>query len=167
MLIYVVTFIIPVHAIGSQCYENIITINVFCLCSLALFSKDFYTRCKWSETSIKITVKLRQCRAFSMIFWGIGGWENTWKIPQKYRLNSVSKTFRIAFLTEIHQNTSKTRSKYHPVLKNIAKIISTYQKNSTKIPVFFSKKWMVFHWNNSGKHAVVLDKIGGSIQSVF
>ena len=54
-----------------------------------------------SEISIKIPVKFRQCRVFSMFFWVIARWENTWKIPQKYRLNSASKTFRIAFLTEI------------------------------------------------------------------
>ena len=60
-------------------------------------------------------------------------------------MNSASKTFRIVFLTRIP-------SKYH--------------KNSIRIPVLFAKKWVVFHWNNSEKHVVNLDKIGGSTNGI-
>ena len=71
------------------------------------------------------------------------------------------------FWLEFHQNTTKIPSKYHPNSRK-------YHKNSIKIPLKFHKnsgsfrqKWVVFHRNNSGKHAVNLDKIGGSIPMVF
>ena len=38
-----------------------------------------------------------------------------------------------------------------------------FHKNSGS----FRQKRVVFYWNNSGKHAVNLDKIGGSIPMVF
>ena len=101
------------------------------------------------EISIKLSIKFRQCRAFSMLFWSITGWENTWKILQKYGLNSASKTFPIAFLTVIP-------SKYHPNSRK-------YYKNSIRVSVLSAKKWVVFHRNNSGKHAVNLDKIGAAV----
>ena len=61
---------------------------------------------------------------------------------------------------KFHQNTSQ-------ILENTTKFPSKYLKNSTRIPVFSTKKWVVFHQNNSGKHAVNLDKIGESIPMVF
>ena len=71
------------------------------------------------------------------------------------------------FWLEFHQNTTKIPSKYHPNSRK-------YHKNSIKIPLKFHKnsgsfrqKWVVFHRNNSGKHAVNLDKIGGSIPMLF
>ena len=64
------------------------------------------------------------------------------------------------FWLKFHQNTTKILSKYHP---NSIK----YHKNCIKIPVLSTKKWVVFHRNNSGKHAVYLEKIGGSIPMVF
>ena len=64
------------------------------------------------------------------------------------------------FWLEFHQNTIKIPSKYH---SNSRK----YHKNSIRIPVLSAKKWLVFHQNNSGKHAVNLDKIDGSIPMVF
>ena len=61
---------------------------------------------------------------------------------------------------KFHQNTTQ-------ILENTTKIPSKYHKNSIRIPVLSTKKWVVFHWNNSGKHAVNLDKIDGSIPMVF
>ena len=61
---------------------------------------------------------------------------------------------------KFHQNTTQ-------ILENTTKIPSKYHKNSIRIPVLSAKKWVVFHRNNSGKHAVNLDKIGSSIPSVF
>ena len=91
---------------------------------------------------------------------GYSKMRNTWKIPQKYQLNSSSKTFHIAFWLEFHQNTTKIPSKYH---LNSRK----HHKNSIRIPFVSTKKLVVFHRNNSGKHVVTLDKIGGSIPTVF
>ena len=61
---------------------------------------------------------------------------------------------------KFHQNTTQ-------ILENTTKIPSKYHKNSIRIPVLSAKKWVVFHRNNSGKHAVNLDKIDGSIPMVF
>ena len=77
------------------------------------------------------------------------------------------RPFALLFWLEFHQNTTKIPSKYHPNSRK-------YHKNSIKIPLKFHKnsgsfrqKWVVFHRNNSGKHAVNLDKIDGSIPMVF
>ena len=61
---------------------------------------------------------------------------------------------------KFHQNTTQ-------ILENTTKIPSKYHKKSIRIPVLSAKKWVVFHRNNSGKHAVNLDKIDGSIPMVF
>ena len=57
------------------------------------------------------------------------------------------------FSLKFHQNATKFPSKYY--------------KNSIRIPILSAKKWVVLHRNNSGKHAVNLDKISGSIPMVF
>ena len=53
------------------------------------------------------------------------------------------------------------------ILENTTKIPSKYHKNSIRIPVLSTNKWVVFHGNNSGKDAINLDKISGSIPMVL
>ena len=122
-----------------------------------LFSaKVFISNASWVKFPSKYQLSSDSAGLFPCSFGGIARWENTWKIPQKYQLNSEVRPFSLLFWLEFikiplkfHQNTTQ-------ILKNATKIPLKYQKNSTRI-----------HRNNSGKHAVNLDKIGGSISMEF
>ena len=122
-----------------------------------LFSaKVFISNASWVKFPSKYQLSSDSAGLFPCSFGGIARWENTWKIPQKYQLNSEVRPFSLLFWLEFikiplkfHQNTTQ-------ILKNATKIPLKYQQNSTRI-----------HRNNSGKHAVNLDKIGGSISMEF
>ena len=139
---------------------------IFFIYVVWLFSAKVSIR---NPSGVKFPSKYQLCSVSAGLFNALLGYSRIiWKIPQKYRLNFVSKTFRIVFFDwnsikiplKFHQNTTQ-------ILTNITKISSKYKKNTTRIPVLSSKNWMVFHWNNPGKHAVIFDKIGNSIPLVF
>ena len=126
-----------------------------------LFSaKVFISNASWVKFPSKYQLSSDSAGLFPCSFGGIARWENTWKIPQKYQLNSEVRPFSLLFWLEFHQNTTKVPSKYHPNSRKC-------HKNSIRIPVLSAEKWVVFQRNNSGKHAVNLDKIGRSIPIKF
>ena len=90
--------------------------------------------------------------------------KNSAKILVKFCKWDLSHCFMdwnsIKIPLKFHQNITQ-------IVENTTKIPSKYPKNSIRIPVLSTKKRVVFHWNNSGKHVVNLGKIDGSIPMVF
>ena len=60
------------------------------------------------------------------------GGENMWKIPPKYRLNSVSKAVQMPIFTGIvTENTQEIPSKYH---QSSIQTPPNFHQNTAKIP---------------------------------
>ena len=77
------------------------------------------------------------------------------KNSAKYRLNSASKTFRIAFGLKFHQNTSKIPSKYHPnsrkYFKHSIKMPQNFHTNPGSFRQKMSDVSLEYFWKTCGK----------------